>query len=293
MKLIGPLILVACAVFFYGCASTVPSELLDARVAFKHASAGSASQLAPVDLHNAQQALTLAELSFSDDAEPYRTKDLAYVAQRKAELAEAQASVAMEQRSKARADSAFQMTQGKLLQERTQDLSATRTALAASERSTQDVAEQLSAEQKARLEAEQKTAAAEAALAALADVKEEERGTVITLSGSVLFLSGDATLMSGAQARLDQVADALLASPDRNVVVEGYTDSQGSDTTNLDLSQRRADAVREYLVHRGYPAVHVQAHGIGEGRPVADNASSEGRANNRRVEIVLERAPKR
>jgi outer membrane protein OmpA-like peptidoglycan-associated protein len=95
--------------------------------------------------------------------------------------------------------------------------------------------------------------------------------------------------MSGAQSRLDQVADALLVSPDRKIVVEGYTDSQGSDAYNLDLSQRRADAVRDYLVHRGYPASHLQAHGIGEGRPIADNITSEGRANNRRVELVLER----
>jgi outer membrane protein OmpA-like peptidoglycan-associated protein len=74
--------------------------------------------------------------------------------------------------------------------------------------------------------------------------------------------------------------------------VEGYTDSQGSDTYNLDLSQRRADAVRDYLVHRGYDSSRVQAHGIGEGRPIADNATAEGRANNRRVEIVLEREAK-
>jgi outer membrane protein OmpA-like peptidoglycan-associated protein len=131
-----------------------------------------------------------------------------------------------------------------------------------------------------------------AALAKVMAVKEDARGSVITLSGSVLFRTNEATLMPGAQARLDQVAEALLASPGRNVLVEGFTDSQGSDQSNMDLSQRRADAVRSYLVQRGCDATRIQGHGIGEGRPVADNATAEGRANNRRVEIVLEHESK-
>lgn len=341
MKMAGFVIMAACAALMYGCAATVPSELANARLAYAHASAGPAAQLAPVDLHKAQEALAQAEKSFSKDAKSYHTRDLAYVAQRKAETADAQASIAMEQKSKARADSEYQVTQGNILQERTEDLSQTRTALAVSEQSgqataqqlsaeqrarleaekrtteqrmltqekTQDLnetrtalavserseqatAEQLSAEQKARVEAEQKTADALAALAKLAAVKEEARGLVITLSGSVLFRSDEATLMPGAEARLNQVADALLASRGRNVVVEGFTDSQGSDQYNIDLSQRRADAVRHYLVQRGYDPARIQGHGIGEGRPVADNATPEGRANNRRVEIVLEREAK-
>ena len=288
MKTTGSLTIVACAALIYGCAATAPKELVDARLAYLHASAGPAAELAPADLHKAQEALAQAEKSFSKDAKSYHTRDLAYVAQRKAEIAEAQASIATEQKGKAQADKEYQETQGNILQEKTQDLSQTREALAASERSGQAAAEQLAAEQTARLEAEKKTAEAEAALAKLA-AKEDERGLVITLSGSVLFRSAEATLMSGAQSRLDQVVDVLLASPDRNVVVEGYTDSQGSDQYNLDLAQRRADAVRVYIVHRGYPAARVQAHGIGEGRPIADNVTAEGRANNRRVEIILER----
>jgi outer membrane protein OmpA-like peptidoglycan-associated protein len=85
------------------------------------------------------------------------------------------------------------------------------------------------------------------------------------------------------------VATALLAVRARNLIVEGHTDSQGSESYNQDLSQRRADAVRDYLVQKGYPADHIQARGKGEGSPIADNASPEGRANNRRVEIVIER----
>jgi outer membrane protein OmpA-like peptidoglycan-associated protein len=138
-------------------------------------------------------------------------------------------------------------------------------------------------------DSERRTADAVAALAALAAVKEEERGLVVTLSGSILFRSAQSTLMPSAHVKLDQVAKALLAIRARNLIVEGNTDSRGSKSYNRGLSQRRADAVRDYLVQRDYPADHIQARGKGEGNPIADNASAEGRANNRRVEIIIER----
>jgi outer membrane protein OmpA-like peptidoglycan-associated protein len=168
----------------------------------------------------------------------------------------------------------------------------TKEDLAASERSGALKAEQLAAEQKARLDAENRAAVAQADLAKLAAVKEEARGLVITLSGSVLFASGKSALLPAAQNRLNQVADALMATKERKLTIEGHTDSQGSSSYNQVLSQQRADAVRSYLISRGYPSDLIQAQGIGEDRPVADNASAEGRANNRRVEIIVERAAK-
>jgi outer membrane protein OmpA-like peptidoglycan-associated protein len=138
-------------------------------------------------------------------------------------------------------------------------------------------------------DSEQRTADARAELAKLAAVKEEERGLVVTLSGGVLFRSAKSDLLSSAQVKLDQVAKALLAIRARNLIVEGHTDSRGSESYNQGLSQRRADTVRDYLVQRGYPADRIQARGKGKGSPIADNASPEGRANNRRVEIVIER----
>jgi outer membrane protein OmpA-like peptidoglycan-associated protein len=83
-----------------------------------------------------------------------------------------------------------------------------------------------------------------------------------------------------------------MATKERRLTVEGHTDSQGSSNSNQSLSQRRADAVRSYLISRGYPGDLIQAQGIGEDRPVADNNSAEGRANNRRVEIIVDRAAK-
>ena len=125
--------------------------------------------------------------------------------------------------------------------------------------------------------------------AALASLKEEERGVVVTLTGSVLFKSGKSTLMPSARTKLDQVANALLTIQARNLIIEGHTDSQGSDANNQELSQRRSEAVRDYLVQRGYPAINIQSQGRGEGSPIAKNDSPEGRANNRRVEIVIAR----
>ena len=138
-------------------------------------------------------------------------------------------------------------------------------------------------------DSEKRTASALAELAAFSSLKEEKRGLVMTLSGSVLFQSAKSTLLPSARVKLDQVANALLAIRARNLIVEGHTDSQGSESYNQTLSQHRADAVRDYLVQKGYPADRIQSIGRGEGSPIADNASPEGRANNRRVEIVIER----
>jgi outer membrane protein OmpA-like peptidoglycan-associated protein len=89
--------------------------------------------------------------------------------------------------------------------------------------------------------------------------------------------------------KLDDVAKALSEEdPNSKMVVEGHTDSQGQPSFNQDLSQKRADAVRTYLVSRGISSDRITAQGYGLARPIADNASPEGRANNRRVEIVVQ-----
>jgi outer membrane protein OmpA-like peptidoglycan-associated protein len=125
-------------------------------------------------------------------------------------------------------------------------------------------------------------------LAKWAAVKEEPRGVVITLSGSVLFASDKSALLPEAKTRLSQVTAALLETKERHLDVQGYTDSQGKDAYNLDLSQKRADAVRTYLISQGYPPDLIAAHGAGKASPIADNNTAEGRANNRRVEIIIE-----
>ncbi len=284
MKSITYIIAIAFAALLIGCAaSQPPAELVNARQAYQRASAGQAAQLVPAELHKAQAALAIAEKSFQDDPKSFRTRDLAYVADRKAKMAEALATTAVGNAATAKANKDFQTAQTEIVKNTKEDL-------AASERSAALKTEQLAVEQKARLDAEKRAADAQAELAKLAAIKEEARGLVITLSGSVLFASGKSALLPAAQNRLNQVSEALMATKERKLTVEGHTDSQGSSSSNQALSQRRADAVRSYIISRGYSSDLIIAQGIGEDRPIADNANAEGRANNRRVEIIIERA---
>jgi outer membrane protein OmpA-like peptidoglycan-associated protein len=155
----------------------------------------------------------------------------------------------------------------------------------------QNQQQQIGVERQRREEADKRAAQAAADLASIASVKQEPRGMVITLSGSVMFASAKADLLPGAQVKLNQVADALgKQDVDSKIIVEGHTDSQGAASYNQDLSQRRAEAVRDYLVSHGIAADRVTAQGFGPTRPSADNDSPEGRANNRRVEIVVQPA---
>jgi outer membrane protein OmpA-like peptidoglycan-associated protein len=126
-------------------------------------------------------------------------------------------------------------------------------------------------------------------LAAIAAIKEEARGLVITLSGSILFASNKYALLETAKTKLDQVAEALKAQDgDKRMVVEGHTDSQGSDRINQPLSLNRASAVRDYLVSRGVDSDKITSVGMGSSRPLLDNRNAENRANNRRVEIIIQ-----
>jgi outer membrane protein OmpA-like peptidoglycan-associated protein len=282
-----------------GCAPVVPHELADARSAFQHASASRATELSPAELHKAKEALTKAEESWSADPRSAQTRDLSYVAQRKAQLAEAMAGIEVAKREKAAADQSINASEHAMAKRTEGELSQTRAQLADAERNVAQGRQALGSERQARNDADQRTADADAraksaqdTLAKVAAVKQEDRGMVITLSGSVLFASDQSTLLPEAQTRLTQVADALMTTKERNIVVEGHTDSRGAASHNLDLSQRRADAVRSYLVARGYDSDRIQAHGIGKGRPATSNDTAEGRANNRRVELIVQ-SPKK
>jgi outer membrane protein OmpA-like peptidoglycan-associated protein len=289
MKTLQYLIIVTFVAFLTGCATMAPNELVNARSAYQNASQGPAEQFAPAELHKAHEALVLAEESFQKDSDSYKTKDLAYAAQRKSEKAGALGAMAADKAKKDMANADFQKKQTEIVKQGKQDLSDSEKQTAEA-RAESDKQAEIARQTKQELsDSEKRTAAAMAALASLAAVKEEERGLVVTLSGGVLFRSAESTLLSSAQVKLDQVANALLDVRARNIIVEGHTDSQGSESYNQDLSQRRADTVRDYLVQKGYPSERIQARGMGEGRPIADNASPEGRANNRRVEIVIER----
>lgn len=112
----------------------------------------------------------------------------------------------------------------------------------------------------------------------------------ITLAG-VAFETNSATLTSASRAVLDPVATNLKKYPELHIELQGHTDSSGADQYNLDLSQRRADAVRDYLIAQGVEPAQVVARGYGEGQPIADNDMPDGRAQNRRVVMKVLRNP--
>ncbi|MFP2928168.1 OmpA family protein, partial [Pyxidicoccus sp. 3LG] len=193
-----------------------------------------------------------------------------------------------QRRAQAEAEAQRLAQQNQELQQRTQQLEAEQQARAQAE---QQAAQQLEAERQARVEAERKATEALTKLDAAAKdlkVREEERGLVLTLSGSVLFASGAVDLLPAARDRLTEVADVLKETKNP-LLIEGHTDSQGKDAYNEDLSYRRAERVRDFLAARGVPPERISIRGLGEYRPVANNGTPEGRANNRRVEIIIER----
>jgi outer membrane protein OmpA-like peptidoglycan-associated protein len=116
--------------------------------------------------------------------------------------------------------------------------------------------------------------------------RDSARGLIANMS-DVLFRSGSFELLPGARERLAKVSGIVLAYPSLHVAIEGHTDSVGSDQYNQDLSERRAQAVRDYFVQQGIAAGAVEAHGFGKNEPIASNDTPEGRQQNRRVELVL------
>jgi outer membrane protein OmpA-like peptidoglycan-associated protein len=265
------------------CASTLPpNELVTARANFARAQSGPAAQLAPSDLDNAKKSLDQAEASFKDEGDTAEVKDMAYAAARNAEIAESRARTMQANQLKDQTNASTRANEVNQAQVTSAELAKTKGQLASSTQA-------LATEKERREDAERRAAQAAADLAKFASVKQDPvRGMVITLSGGVLFESAKWALLSTAQTKLNDVASALTKQDkDSSIVVEGYTDSQGKDAMNQELSQKRAESVRTYLVSRGIASDRITAQGFGPGKPIADNTSPEGRANNRRVEIVV------
>ena len=116
--------------------------------------------------------------------------------------------------------------------------------------------------------------------------KQTERGLVVTL-GDVLFEVDRAAIKPGATRALDQLANALHNDPGASITIEGHTDSTGSREHNMDLSTRRMDSVRAYLVTHGVEPAKISGSGLGPDYPVASNATESGRQQNRRVEVIV------
>ena len=268
-----------------GCA-TVPmhSDRLDeARAEVERLSADPlAQQAAGKDTEEARNDLRRAEAALQQRKPQEETDHLAYLALRHAQAGEARIAEARARQEVAQAQNERTRVQ---LQEREREAQNARGA-AESAKSTAAAA---------RSEAAQAQDAAAAAQSALATARQElvdlqakqtERGMVMTLS-DVLFDTGQATLKPGADRALNRLAQFMKDNAGTHVLIEGHTDSVGTDDYNFALSQRRAQAVADALSSRGVAADRAMTKGLGKAYPVASNDTQAGRQQNRRVEIVF------
>lgn len=227
-----------------------------------------AQQAAGRDLEAARTSLQQAEVALQQKQPPAVVDHLAYLARRHAEAGEARVSEAHSRQEVARA----QEDRNKILME-----SRTREA-----RNAQAQAETSKNQAQA---AQAELANAQQQLADL-QAKKTDRGMVVTL-GDVLFDTGQATLKPGADLALNRLATFLNANPQTKIIIEGHTDSRGSEEYNEALSERRARAVATELTSRGVSPDQFQTLGRGKAYPVASNDTPAGRQQNRRVEIVF------
>lgn len=193
-------------------------------------------------------------------------------------ISEAQAEDARRAREEAEA-AAVREAESQRNAEQAQEEAAQARALAASSVTEAELA---------RREAQLATEAADTLRRQLENLqlRQTESGVVVTL-GDVLFESGQTELRDEAMESLVEVVDLLQSEPDKLIRIEGHTDSTGNAETNLRISQQRADAVLEALVQLGVDPARITASGMGQDFPIATNESEEGRAQNRRVDVIL------
>jgi outer membrane protein OmpA-like peptidoglycan-associated protein len=295
------------AALIAGCASTPQQPMGSAEVRAKLTQLQSNTNLAnraPVALKDAEIAVKAAET-------PQKDLELAahrvYIADRKVDTARA---LAESSAAEAERVTLNQLSEKARLDSRTREVDRAKEDASMAKldaaNARADTAEQKVATNQARNDADAAALAAKAskdevALAqqqaselqrqiALLQARPTDRGLVLTL-GDTLFATGKSELKSGASANLDRIIAFMNEYPNRTALIEGFTDSMGADDYNQELSQRRADSVKRYLVGQGVGSGRLSANGRGENSPVADNESSAGRQQNRRVEVVISQAP--
>ena len=213
---------------------------------------------APLAVKEADTAVQVAEQPQADqELGAYRV----YMADRKVEIARAQAetSLAEDQRTALSAN-----RETSRLDARTREADAAHVATANSEQQAAELQRQIDVLQ----------------------AKPTDRGLIVTL-GDVLFDTGKASLKAGTTSNLNKLVAFLNEYSDRTVLIEGYTDSVGTEDYNQGLSERRADSVKSYLAGQGIGSIRLSASGKGESDPVASNDSAAGRQQNRRVEVII------
>jgi outer membrane protein OmpA-like peptidoglycan-associated protein len=293
MKTPTRLLLTGIALAALGACNSLPADnaqLMGANRDFRAAQNNPAvSTMAPNELKRAETSLNAANSAWSNRAPEAEINHLSYLATQ---------SVAIAQETALQKSSELIVANAEA--QRNSSLLAARTAEADNAMRTADQAQRNANLSKMQSDASERDAAAarntsmasqayaaqlESRLAAM-DAKSTDRGYVITI-GDLLFDTNRAELKSNASNNVDKLSDFLKQYPQRNVVVEGYTDSTGSQELNQELSERRANAVRTALIGSGINSNRIATRGYAESYPVNSNASAQGRQLNRRVEIVL------
>jgi outer membrane protein OmpA-like peptidoglycan-associated protein len=295
-----------------GCApsqqdSMAKDQLERARSAYAQAKSDrNVEAFAPVPFADAGKALQDAEKAKGSEQQ----MQLAYIAERRAQIATATAEGKMAERD---AEKLAREKSDMMAEKRSQEAriakkeaeQAKAMAAAEAERAAQAKAEaaraQAEAEQarmaakaeaeqaaRSKAEAEQAKADADKLMKELSDLKakQTERGMVLTL-GEVLFATGKSDLSEKAIQSVEKLAEFLLKYTNRNVLIEGHTDSTGSDQLNMTLSQKRADAVKAALTAKGVSEGRITTRGYGKKYPVGSNDTPGGRSQNRRVEVLI------
>ena len=234
-----------------------------------------AAAMAPAELRQATDAMTVADRAWQNHEDTVDVTHLAY-------LAKQRVAIAQETINRKTADQSIeQATRDRdqlRLGARDQEILSARTQTAQAQQQTAMTQRQLQ-------DAQQRSQQLESELRDLS-AKQTPRGTVVTL-GDVVFGVGQSTLKPGANRTLEKLADALKQDPKLIVSVEGFTDNTGSAARNEDLSERRAESVRNALAGMGIDSSRIKTRGYGEEYPVASNATTAGRQLNRRVEVVI------
>jgi outer membrane protein OmpA-like peptidoglycan-associated protein len=259
-------------------------------------SAPQVNTLAPMELRDAKVALEQAQTAWGKQDNTSEVDHLAYLASKKVAIAQE----ATKQRiAEMAVNDAKGQRQETLLVARTLEAQSAQRSAESAQRdaeSAQRMAEaataQATASANATAVARQDAQSAEAMAAQLQqrltemDARQTTRGMVVTI-GDLLFDTNSAVLKQGAGNSVQRLGAFLKAYPLRNALIEGYTDSVGSQESNQGLSERRAAAVRNALIDTGVVGERLGIRGYGEAYPVGSNQSADGRVTNRRVEVIL------
>lgn len=278
--------LIATLLIAHGCSSTMPPR--DAAVESARrdflviAQEPYIQQYAPVAYANAKESMDETEMMWRQGASEEELRHQAYLTSKRVAIAREEAGLNRAERQLGRAD---ERRQGVLLEAREGEIEAAQRRA----RMAEEEAELLRMDvEQARTQAEQMQAQAGQLSQELSDLeaRQTERGLVITLN-NILFDTNQSNLKPGADNTLDKIATVLQEYQNHQLVIEGFTDSVGTSDHNEELSQHRAEAVKDALVRRGITPDRIETRGYGERYPIATNNTPTGRQLNRRVEIIV------